>query len=268
MKENISSSFTVNNVFFKHASGNIGISENIFHSDFELFLVYKGTVDCLYNNAPYRLSPLTLVLIPPGVYHRFIPDDNGENFERFIFEFPPSKLDGLVSAAELEKKRFINLKSDDEIVHIFEKIVYYYANCNSTEFEILFQALFNEIILLTNHTVPLILNSTNTLNPLTRNALNFISENIDTHFSLQSLADALYCSVSSLCHHFKADLGLSVQKFIVQKRLYQARALLLSGVRPNAVWEACGFPDYICFFRTYKKTFGVTPSNDYLRKKS
>ncbi len=265
MNQTFSLSHTTNNIFFKYAYGNIGIYDNIFHSDFEILFITQGDITCIYQNESYRIKPYTLIIIPPGTYHQFIPENGGVDYERFVFEFPVSKINPLFSKEDLEKKQFIQLKEGDEIIRLFRKFPLYYSHFNEKEFEILFQSLFNEILLLVRHTDTQFPSSSNNLNNITKNTLIFISEHFKEKIQLTSLAKSQYCSVSSLCHHFKKDLGISINQFIIRKRLIGAQTLLHQGIRPNEVWGKCGFPDYACFFRMYKKYFKISPSEDFIK---
>ena len=57
-------------------------------------------------------------------------------------------------------------------------------------------------------------------------------------------------------------MGISLMKYIRQKRLLMARHLLEKGERPLSIYSKCGFSDYTTFYKAYVKYFGKAPSED------
>ncbi|MBQ7797484.1 MAG: helix-turn-helix transcriptional regulator, partial [Lachnospiraceae bacterium] len=75
-----------------------------------------------------------------------------------------------------------------------------------------------------------------------------------------TLSEKFHFSVSSICHIFKEDFGISIKKCILQKRINAAHMALQRGERPEAVCAAYGFSNYSTFYRAYKNHVGVPPS--------
>lgn len=90
--------------------------------------------------------------------------------------------------------------------------------------------------------------------------MKYIDEHYTEKIDLNSLSQMFHFSVSSLCHVFKSDFGISIKKYILQKRINGCHLALLQGEHSEAVCEAFGFSNYSTFFRAYKKQFGVAPS--------
>ena len=80
--------------------------------------------------------------------------------------------------------------------------------------------------------------------------------------SLQELADRFYISRAHLCRRFKKAAGISIGKFVTEKRLTAARELLLQGRRASDVCIMCGFRDYSTFYRAYTRYYGHSPHNE------
>ena len=75
------------------------------------------------------------------------------------------------------------------------------------------------------------------------------------------VADYCHCSVSTISHLFKKQMGQSVPAYILALRLDHAKRLLReTGLAVNQISDALGFcnPNYFC--RCFKNSFGVSPS--------
>ena len=57
-------------------------------------------------------------------------------------------------------------------------------------------------------------------------------------------------------------MGCGIWEYTLHKRIVTARARLLSGESPAAVFESSGFSDYSSFYRQYRKIVGNPPSAD------
>ena len=78
--------------------------------------------------------------------------------------------------------------------------------------------------------------------------------------SLEKLAAECFLSVSAISHIFKEDFGISIKKYILQKRVIGAHQALTAGSSSKEISLAFGFPDYSAFYRSYKQYFGYAPS--------
>ncbi len=63
----------------------------------------------------------------------------------------------------------------------------------------------------------------------------------------------------ALARHFRAVFGTSPHRFLVMRRLEQARAMMMRGERLAEVAAAAGFADQAHFTRHFKKAYGITP---------
>ena len=56
------------------------------------------------------------------------------------------------------------------------------------------------------------------------------------------------------------ELGISLYKYITEKRLIFANKLLEQGEKPTKIYVQCGYKDYPTFYKAYTKMFGKSPS--------
>ena len=107
------------------------------------------------------------------------------------------------------------------------------------------------------------LNSKAHPSPLAENAKQLIDENYaDPEFSIESLAQILYTSPSTLRRVFSDRFGISPKQYIMKVRLNTAAMLLSQDF--SSVLEASkrsGFNDEHYFSRIFKKRYGKSPSH-------
>lgn len=66
-------------------------------------------------------------------------------------------------------------------------------------------------------------------------------------------------SSSTISHLFQQRLGVSLYRYLTQRRLIAAKSLIEKGKALERVAVLCGFPDYSGFYRAFKSTFGISP---------
>ncbi|MDQ8201185.1 response regulator [Pelagicoccus enzymogenes] len=93
-------------------------------------------------------------------------------------------------------------------------------------------------------------------------AIKIVEENMrDPDFKVESFAEQMGMSRSTLKRKLKALTGQSPQPFIQNMRLKRAASLLKNdGVRVSEVAEMVGFYDLSYFGKVFKNEFGVAPS--------
>lgn len=90
--------------------------------------------------------------------------------------------------------------------------------------------------------------------------VQYINENHTKELPLDALSRQFYISKYHLATEFKKYTGFSIHNFITKKRLTTAQILLNKSMRLQDIVYACGFNDYSNFMRTFKREFGITPT--------
>lgn len=94
------------------------------------------------------------------------------------------------------------------------------------------------------------------------NLTHFISENLDQHLILDDLARECDISPSFLCRLFKQVYGETVFSYIQSLRIQKAKKLLIETNQPiKEVCLSCGFENESYFYRTFKQSQRVTPTD-------
>lgn len=94
----------------------------------------------------------------------------------------------------------------------------------------------------------------------------YIDENLSSNLSSETLCAKFHCSRTYLYKESKKRLDLSLNEYITEKRMKQAKKLLLSGYSIKDITDLCGYSDYNYFCKVFKKNTGTSPSR-YRSKK-
>lgn len=90
-------------------------------------------------------------------------------------------------------------------------------------------------------------------------AIDYINTNYSQELTLDDVAKNSYVSVNQLCRLFNKYCGTTVTKYIISKRITEAKKLLSEGKNVTDTAFMCGFNDYANFIKSFKKTVGVPP---------
>ena len=92
-----------------------------------------------------------------------------------------------------------------------------------------------------------------------RNAMEFLSENMDRKMSLDAVARAAGLSRYHFLRVFKRETGLSPHLFRTLRRIDRAKQLLCRGIAPVEAALMVGFSDQSHFANTFRRYTGATP---------
>ena len=92
-----------------------------------------------------------------------------------------------------------------------------------------------------------------------RNTISYINAHFDEPLTLELLAKNSFVSVNQLCKIFKNNFGTTVAKYIISKRISEAKKYLSAGKSVSETALLCGFGDYANFIRVFKKFVGISP---------
>jgi AraC-like DNA-binding protein len=82
----------------------------------------------------------------------------------------------------------------------------------------------------------------------------------DSDRSLEALADAVGLSAGRLMHVFTESIGIPLRPYLAWLKLQRAAAAIVSGEPLSSAAAAAGFVDAGHMTRTFKRMFGVCPS--------
>jgi AraC-like DNA-binding protein len=96
--------------------------------------------------------------------------------------------------------------------------------------------------------------------PVLRRVFALIDERFEERLSLRQVADAVGLTPAYLTTLVRRRTGRTVQSWILERRLAEARRLLARTDQSVAqIGAAVGFPDSPYFVRTFRREHGTTP---------
>ena len=94
---------------------------------------------------------------------------------------------------------------------------------------------------------------------LLANILDYIDRHLPEKLSMKSVSTEFLISQSALGQLFKKHLGISFYKFIVEKRLNEAKLLIVRNTPLKEIPDLCGFSDYSAFYKAFTQKYGISP---------
>ncbi len=241
----------------------------VHHHDFyEVYYLLSGQVEYWVEGRIIQLKPGDLLLIGPMELHRPIVGPENTVYERIVLWINPSYLENLAGDNTLSRcfaPELPNLicpsGADRPSIHskMGDLVREYYSKEFGSEvcaYGLLLQLMvqLNRMVLHTGS-----LEQERQLSPLVQKALHYISDHIAEDISLDSIAAACFISKYHLSHAFSREVGISVYRYTMIKRLLMARQLLAMGEPAGQVCASCGFSDYTSFYRAFKAEYGISP---------
>ena len=87
----------------------------------------------------------------------------------------------------------------------------------------------------------------------------YVEQNYTRNLTIRDLSQAFYISSSTISHLFTQKLGVSFYRYVTQRRLIRAKALIARGLPLETVAAQSGFGDYSAFYRAFRKDYGISP---------
>ncbi len=246
---------------FKYALGKSVAQGVEIHPYHEILLFVGENADFIADNIQTKINPATVIIIPKGQYHRFnIVNQN--SYERYVLNFFDNPESQDIINEVLSEISMI-VKPPEQIIKLLHRL----KECcdfslSVREQELLLKSvlflILLELKLIKSDRIILLPNTQKTL--ISR-ALEYIGANYTKQITIEDIASALGVSSTNLAKHFKGEMGISVHRYIVEKRLVYAYEKISNSESPTKVCYMCGYTDYSSFYRAYKKMFKKSPSD-------
>lgn len=244
------------------------------HDNYEIYYSKSGGKQFLIDNRLYTFEPGDIFFINQYESHRIMQIDNMTH-ERIVINIHPQFLRGFSTTDtninycfENRNKKIghrVSLTTEEQSSFLY--FVHQLSGKSGFGQDILDTAHFLELMVFLNKIFKkryegkeFIKSSSNIANQQIDEILTYINRNIENELLLDEIAAYFYISTSYLCRLFKRATGTTINKYINAKRITMSKALLSQG---NSVYETyvkCGYKDYSNFFKVFKKTVGISPS--------
>lgn len=251
-------------------------SISLHHHDFyECYLFISGDVTYLIEGKSYKLKPGDIVLVSSRELHQAIINNKKAKYERIVlwinrvFLKELSNEDTNLSLCFEEAGRKNVLRGDIELTKnikaLLDKLLNleYYRGMGR---ELLYKAYITEIMVHLNNQVfngAVLLGDDIKKSNLIDGMIEYINCHIEDDMTIDRLSEHFYLSKFHLAREFKKHTGTTIHRYIVKKKLIEAKELIIKDTPIIEVYKQCGFGDYSNFFRAFKNEYGVTPKQFY-----
>ncbi len=240
------------------------------HECCEVLFCISGGKNFLINDRIYEVNDGDVFIINQFEPHKITFDPDGI-FSRYVLQVHPAFLfnssteltdlsrcffmrtDNVshkISLSEQELKDFINnFEILKKTTSFGDDII---KNITVLEILIRLNEIFNERCKETKY-------SPSDNNMLVLKSVSYINQHLSEDLTLEKIAKNSFISVNKLGKLFKTHLGTTVTKYIISRRITEAKKYLKNGKSVSETSELCGFGDYANFIRTFKNIVGISP---------
>jgi AraC-like DNA-binding protein/mannose-6-phosphate isomerase-like protein (cupin superfamily) len=259
-----------------HYSNSDIASINLHHHDFyECYFFVSGDVTYLIEGKTYYLKTGDIILINSKELHQAIINNKETAYERIVLWLDrtflkqlSTKETNLTRCFEDEDRKNVlrgDIEAQQNIKTLLIKMLSL-ENYKGIGQELLYKAYITEIMVHLNNLAfnqVVHLGSDIKKSNLIDSIIEYINSHLEEDITVDELAEQFYLSKFHLSREFKKHTGTTIHRYIVQKKLIQAKELILRETPVIDVYKQCGFGDYSNFFRAFKNEYGVTPKQFY-----
>jgi AraC-like DNA-binding protein len=234
--------------------------EREIHPYHELLFCVRSDLVLRTENSRIALSAPCFVLIPAGCYHLF--DLSGRtSFHRLKLAFDAEMI-GALPLRLFSCGVSVLSAPDQDVLVLADKIC-----CAMREDEtetrrfLIYAATLMLLAELNAAGAPHSLSHTSN-NEIIFRVTRYIAAHPEADLSVEALAARENVSPSYLSHTFKKELGISLHRYVVQRRMIYARERISTGEKPSKIFTECGYGDYSSFYKAYVQFFDAPPSKE------
>ena len=241
------------------------------HNGCEIYLFLNGKVNYYIEEHCYPLVRGDILVIQPEEYHRVELVDKKHyeritiNLEQFFFQSLSSHETDLTTCffnrpAGQNNLSFLNEQQIGEFIMLFNHLKE--AN-SSPEYghDLLSLSYLFQILVMVNQAFRAGGNQgcRSIMPPLIRDIMLYIDGHLLDSFTLEDLSRQFFHKPSYISRRFKMVTGLTIQQYLLNKRIGLAQKYLKEGRFLTDVCWMSGFNNYSHFARTFSQQVGVSP---------
>lgn len=276
--------------YFHGASQNWAMQGFHFHKQYEILLFLSDGALLEIGNRSYHVNTGDVFLLNNKEYHR-TRGAVGKEHKRYVLMFEPELLDGCAEAFDYEFYKFFEHRPDNFVhkLHLTEdnlkKIEKIFLNIENTismgeekAGRIKLKLSILSLIVELNEMYRFFLREQKEAdktgetqdkdlafkNPiLNRDRIEQIKKYITSHVNerleLDDIAKEFHMSRYYLSHYFKKETGFTLQQYIMNQKIMEAKIRLKSGYSVTEIAADLAYNSDSHFIAVFKKDTGITP---------
>ncbi|WP_100406292.1 helix-turn-helix transcriptional regulator [Bacillus solitudinis] len=268
---------TVPTFIIQYKTSDITASNFHFHSGYEIVWLKQGEAKYIFEEKVYHLTKHHVLLFKSTEFHKVSLSANSV-YERVVIMFT----DEFVSFDHPILTKFKQFLEDlplphyvlhlftwkaEQFQHIVDHLLREQEN-NQWEQKSALELYFLELLLYLGREIQLSYDPKSHLSDFQASKDVGVHERIlkeinviwDTDWCLENLADRLHFNKYYLCHFFKKEFGVTIYQYIQQRRIYEAKKMLINTDMPiHKLAKKVGFTSVSSFIRSFKNHVRMTP---------
>lgn len=244
-----------------------------YHDFYKILVFISGNVTYSIEGKSYKLKPYDVVLVSSGTIHK--PEVSlHEPYERIVFYISKDYLErhksetydlaDVFERASMEKSDLLRFPPMVNSV-LLETIKKLEENGKNELYasELYAKSLFLEFMILLNRACRDEKNCFShsiSYNQKMIDLITYINEHLKEDLSIDELAEKFYISKYHMMRQFKEETGYTIHKYITEKRVIEAKNLIMAGMPATKACFECGFKEYSTFSRAFKTRVDKKPS--------
>ena len=244
------------------------------HDSYEIFLPVAGSFEFEVSNYLYTVGRGSVLLLPPWVTHRLVVKDS-EPLAYLYVQFTPRIIPGepeMLAAIEAlfnrhgEGEQSMRRLSGESFSYVYAAVKRLCISSTKDVHEHFFRILFPVLCEILAYGTPVsgkydgFTKEPSRQSTLTDQIIEYISQHYADIQDLSFVVDVFHYSTVHVNSLFKNRLGVSLWQYVLHIRLDRACDMLVNGIHASEVALSCGFKDYSTFYRMFKKSYGITPT--------
>ena len=242
------------------------------HQKYEVYVFLEGHVHYFIEGSLYKLTPCDILVIRDNEMHEAVHVKSSA-YNRIVMHFSKNffvennckEYEKIFTDRMLGKENLISAQyvKSSGLLDAFKRFEEYTAEAGSTKRTIAVATLIEILHILNQSTFENNLDTVN--NETVREIMKYIGKNLETLSSLDQIADYLFLSKCHICRIFKKVMGMTINKYIISKRIMLVRQLCQNGKSISEAASEAGFGSYSNFYKIYTKETGLPPKEGLKR---
>ncbi len=249
------------------------------HDYFEIYVYESGNIAYMVEDLHVDMYPGYVIIIPPGRMHRTFPVTSGKpnRYKRYLINISSEYIASLGGSEHdllLQFRTAYHLHGNvarfdesafEELKLLLSSIINAQGDENGEKgfrFRTLISYFFFRLMTqLSESKFPRMehMRSVQKKYKSMPGIIRYINENLTEPLSLEDIAEEFHISPSYMAHCFKEYTGISMYRYIRNKRIILSRKLIASGMSVVRAQQQCGIIDYPNFYRAFFDFTGMSP---------
>lgn len=238
------------------------------HDSYEIYMFLEGDVNFFVEGSTYHLNPYDTLVIRNNEMHQTVHFKK-ETYKRVVININPTVFKEL--NCEQYMKTFADRKLGEGnlikgdyvrksgLWDAFERLQQYAIKAKEEDNEIVIKATLVEMFYILHKS------ETHSQDPgaiksdIIKSIMRYIDKHLSSIENLDQIAEEFFISKCHLCRIFKAETGMTVNRYITNRRIIRVRDMCRMGENISLACTKAGFGSYSNFYKIFMRETGESP---------